>query len=245
MSAPQLKQPTGPPVTVPPPPSEDTLVRQVAAILAAGLALNVAAEGIAALLKLPVAPVAAVLRLTRRSSAHRPRTRFAPHGVHGSAEADATARRMLRATADADLYFRAAYVANASRRLAAKLDAGADLRAAVAAEARFAQMHEKARATRAAVAADVGRKAARFGPLLGWYLNPLLHNEVECITADGHNFHAERGTVIGWPGAVHAGCGCTAGPPHLGAGMVNDAIRRSRLVRLAAPTRVYRLRRAG
>jgi hypothetical protein len=56
-------------------------------------------------------------------------------------------------------------------------------------------------------------------------LNPLLNNEAECIAANGHNFYAEHGTVIGLPGSVHNRCGCYAGPPWTGAAMVDDVFR--------------------
>jgi hypothetical protein len=130
-----------------------------------------------------------------------------------------------------NLFFRAAYIANAAHRIARSVAKGNSLASAVSDERRFLVMHEKASQHRMKAAEQVQTAAEFFGipeeggTLVGWYLNPLLNNEAECIAANGHNFHAEHGTVIGLPGSVHSGCGCYAGPPWTGAAMVNDVMR--------------------
>lgn len=136
----------------------------------------------------------------------------------------------VRDARDREVYFRSAYLANAAQRLQRSLDAGATQREAMLRERQYYRAHEKARRGRLESAAQVQTAARLFGQtdergtLVGWYLNPLLNNEVECKAANGHNFYAEEGTVIGLPGSVHANCGCYAGQPHQGAALVNDVL---------------------
>jgi hypothetical protein len=133
---------------------------------------------------------------------------------------------------------------NASKRIESDVKAGKPLPQALAKEKKVFKTHETARRGRMGAAANAARAANLYGDILGWYLNPLLNNEIECVTANGHNFSASQGTVIGYPGAVHPRCGCTAGPPILGAGMVNDALKESSQVIFQAP-RKYRLKRTA
>lgn len=159
----------------------------------------------------------------RRGTAHVPNARLAEHG--------ATLEGQVLKVRDHDIYFRAAYVANAAKRLQASLNAGKTEVQALNAEAMNYRKHEDARRGRLRAAAQVQTAADMYGipdergTLVGWNLNPLLKNEVECITANGHNFYAEEGTVIGLPGSVHNKCGCYAGPPYEGATLVNDAMK--------------------
>lgn len=138
----------------------------------------------------------------------------------------------VRRIRDHEVFYRAAYLANAAHRLQRSMNSGASQRQALRQERAYYHLHEEARKGRLHAAAQVQRAADLFGipddrgTLIGWYLNPLLHNEVECITANGNNFYAEEGTVIGLPGSVHNRCGCYAGPPIEGAGMVNDAVKK-------------------
>lgn len=158
----------------------------------------------------------------QKGTSHTPNARLAKHG--------ATLTGKVREVRDTEVYFRAAYLANAAQRLQRSLNAGSTEREALRREAPYYRMHEEARRGRLHAAAQVQTAARTFGikddrgTLVGWYLNPLLHNEVECVTANGHNFYAEEGTVIGLPGSVHNRCGCYAGPPHVGAMMVNEAM---------------------
>lgn len=159
----------------------------------------------------------------RRGTAHAPNARLSEHG--------ATLEGQVRDVRDAEVYYRAAYVANAAQRMQAAMKAGASQAEALRQEAPYYQFHEQARAQRLRSAAQV-QSAARLvgqfdgrGTLVGWYLNPLLNNEVECIAANGHNFYAEEGTMIGLPGSVHNRCGCYAGQPIQGATLVNDALQ--------------------
>jgi hypothetical protein len=135
-----------------------------------------------------------------------------------------------------NLFFRAAYIANACHRIARSVARGESLPDALADERRFLVMHEKASQHRMKAAEQVQTAAEFFGiptdegTVVGWYLNPLLNNEAECIAANGHNFYAEHGTMIGLPGSVHSGCGCYAGPPWTGAAMVDDVMWNTRVL---------------
>lgn len=155
-----------------------------------------------------------------RGTAHIPNARLAYNG--------ATLDDSIRTVRDFDIYFRSAYLANAAQRMQKTMDEGGSPSDALRREAGYYKAHENARKGRLEAVAQVQTAARHYGErdekgtLLGWYLDPLLHNDVECITANGHNFYAEEGTVIGLPGSVHNNCGCYAGTPHWGATLVND-----------------------
>lgn len=158
-----------------------------------------------------------------RGTAHVPNARLAYNG--------ATLDDRIRAVRDYDLYYRAAYIANAAQRIQRDMNAGMTEQQALQREVVHYNAHENARKGRLEAVAQVQTAARHWGiqdgrgTLLGWYLDPFLHNEVECITANGHNFYAEEGTIIGLPGAVHNNCGCYAGTPHWGAELVNDVLK--------------------
>jgi hypothetical protein len=201
-----------------PPPADDPTTRHAAAILAAATSTAAALSGLKVLLApfhVGAEAIEAALRISDRGTAHRPR----PVGRTTRA-----AGALPRTVAHGELYFRAAYLLRAARRIQADLDAGASLSQAVRSEGRYWRAHQAARRARQQAAAKVVRAARFHGPILGWYLNPLLNNEAECIAANGHDFDARLGTVIGWPGTVHVGCGCYPGPP-TGNGWVDDAVQ--------------------
>jgi len=151
----------------------------------------------------------------------------------------------MKAAARTEVYYRAAYIMNAVDRIAADLDEGQSLREAIRAERHIFTQHQAARRGRLKAVARAHIAAARFGPLLGWYIDPMLNNEAECIAANGHNFYADLGTVIGYPGAVHPHCGCVAGPPHAGAGLVDDALVKAPDVAFERPRKVPLRRRVA
>lgn len=163
---------------------------------------------------------------SRKGTAHSPNARLKGH--------NATLTGDVLRYRDAEVYYRAAYVANAAQRIQRSLDSGATEQEALRREAPHYQSHEHARKGRLESAAQVQTAARIFGwpqergHLVGWYLNPLLNNEAECIAASGHNFYAEEGTVIGLPGSVHNNCGCYAGPPWAGSSLVNDVFKNMR-----------------
>ena len=205
--------------TVQPPPEDDQTVQVVAEILLAGLAIDATVHALMAVMPSHITreAVTAALGLANRGTSHRPNAKLSRHGLSGKPKTVVKVR-------DHDLYFRASYLLNASHRIQQSLDRGETIRAALSEESLNYRRHESARAGRLAAAGRVEHAAAVFGPLLGWYLNPLLNNEPECIVADGNNFWAEEGTVIGYPGSVHPNCGCYPGPPHTEGRMVNDVL---------------------
>jgi hypothetical protein len=167
-----------------------------------------------------------------RGTEHSPNAR-----LHGG-----TAEGQIVHVRDNEVYMRAAYLANAAKRMQRSMDDGKTEREALHKEQPHYRAHERARRGRLDAAAQVEQAAAHVGytdargTLLGWYRNPLLNNDAECLAADGHNFYAEEGTVLGLPGSVHSGCGCYAGPPHEGAGLVNDAVSNLVVLRRTRPT---------
>lgn len=211
--------------TVPPPVDSDQTVKRIAEVLLAAGAIEAQVKAISALLapyRISAEAVRLALSLVARGTVARPDARLA--------EVGAQMAEHVRVARDREVYFRAAYVANAASRLERSLREGESPREAIHDEAPNFRAHEKARRGRLRSASQVEVAARMFGQLddrghlVGWYLNPFLHNEVECITANGHNFYAEEGTVIGLPGSVHGNCGCYAGPPHYGATLVNDEL---------------------
>lgn len=101
----------------------------------------------------------------------------------------------------------------------------ASLRDAMAAEQRYFGKHLEAEARRMRSAA-LQDMAARLtsdrgpedvAPLLNWHAVMDERTTFECRQANGYNFRADRMPVIGWPGAVHVKCRCTAGPAVPGA----------------------------
>lgn len=199
---------------VQPPPSDDPQTSAVAKVLAVAASYGATVAALAVILfpfRIKQDAIAAALALSERRTKHEPRQR----GV-GS---------IARQAKDAERYYRAAYIVRAAGRIQADLDAGVSLRDAVRREARYWRLHEAARRQRLEAHKRDIKHAKVFGPILGWYLNPLLNNEIECIRANGHNYDALVGTIIGRPGTVHLNCGCTSGPPIAGAGWVDDAVR--------------------
>jgi hypothetical protein len=219
------------------PPQDDHLVADIAAILIAGYALKQTIDAIVNLLT-PYGylkeAISAAVSLSDSGTNAMPNLRLGKNGVQDASAA-------LRAIRRQEVYYRAAYVLNASRRIQAGLDQGKPLRVIIGRESDYYRQHEAARRGRLNSAAKVQKAASDFGPLLGWYHNPMLNNEIECLTASGHNFYADEGTMIGLPGSVHQNCGCTAGPPIPGAGMVNDAL--ALLLKRSSGKRAFKIKR--
>lgn len=210
-------------------PTDDVIVAVILALLVLKLStpdlvrrlhLLFAAHGINA----SQAVIEAVVGLAGKGTVTRPNARLKAHGiVSGEPAAD-----LPRSVATQDAGYRAAYMLNATKRLQDDVDAGKSLPEAINAESGNWSAHERARRNRLDTAARVARTAKAFGPLLGWYRNPESNSEAECLIADGCNFDADEGTIIGYPGSVHPACACEPGPPHEpieSTAMVNDAIR--------------------
>jgi hypothetical protein len=228
---------------VAPPPQDVPLVQRIVEILLAAYAIDKTAELIAAMILAPykITKVAVAAVLTMLDTVHAPRTRL------GGIDRRSAAAEITRQAAREDTFYRAAYVAAASGRVQRSLDAGKSIEQAIEEERRHFEAHKTARDKRLEAAADTARNAERYGWLLGWYRNPLLDSDADCRIADGNNFDAREGTVIGWPGSVHPHCGCSAGPPHPLGDMVNDVLGDvlGRMSPRKAPAEKLGLRRTG
>lgn len=203
---------TAQPHQVQSPPQDDQLVAAIAGLLLVGAGVGATAALISALVGIPVQPVQLALRLVARGRMHRPRS----VGVG----------RANSAQADQELYFRAAYVLNAARRIWGRFMDGDSPGQALKAELPHFRAHQAAAANRQAAAAEVNRLGSIYGAKLGWYASLDGRETPECAAADGHNFTVGQRPVIGYPGSVHRYCRCKAGPPIAGASSVDAATRR-------------------
>jgi hypothetical protein len=203
----------GQPHVIQPPPQDDPTTARIVDVLLAAATIEAAAAGIAVILRpvrIGLDAIVAALRLSDAGTNHQPR----PRGYG----------QVARDQALQEAYLRAAYVARAAWRIQSDLNAGRTLAEARQRERRYQQAHEKARRARQEAAKRVLEQARAYGPVLGWYLNPMLSNEAECIAANGNNFRVATPPAIGYPGMVHPGCGCYPGPPWLGGGWVDAAV---------------------
>lgn len=202
--------------TIQPPPSDNKLNQRIAEILVTAATVYIAAKLIEKLLRpygITADAILAAVKISSRGTSHKQRARMKANGIdYRSMHAS-----LVRQTANEDLYYRAAYVVQASHRLQTAMNANNETVPSpveLAAESLNYKKHEVARKSRMQAAMKVTRAAQLFGDILGWYLNPVLNNERECIAANGNNFRIDEIPLIGIPGAVHVGCGCAAGPPH-------------------------------
>lgn len=220
--------------TIQPPPQDDETVFAIAQILATVPSPKKAVAALTALLVgtgITAAALTMALGMANKGTAHTPNSRLG--GMAPGAPTEAARAQ--------ELYYRAAYLLNASRRIQTGLNKKQPVKVALTQEETFYRQHEAARRNRLESATKVLAASRAFGPLLGWYVNPLLQNEIECLTANGHNFYAEQGTLIGYPGSVHPHCGCQAGPPIPGGGLVNDALSKI----ITVKSRPYKLKVKG
>lgn len=221
MSAPLLPAEQDPAVGAEPdhaPPQRSQLELAVLAALAAYVAGSAAVTG--------AVTVAALIALLARVGVRRRAARAVLQlnlaigvTVSGFGLGDGAAAR--RVAADEPMW-RAAYLLNAGRRLdrALALPQRADEQGltpfdrALLDERRFIDQHTAAAARRAAVGAQVDRAAAEHGLLLGWHTDPTSKVTPACAAMHGTNFYAAYPPPVGYPGAVHPRCRCTAGRPH-------------------------------
>lgn len=240
-----------------PPVTDSQVAQHVAEILLAGYLASKAAGligGVLAAVRPRISPlpdpetIAAVLRMLPLAVVPRSPGLIKGASVLGalpgvSRDTVAALRTTLAHIRRTEAFYRAMYVVNAAKRVQARIADGVTLSRALAAEKVNRDRHHEARSGRMDAARAVVEAALAHGDLLGWYLNPMLRNEPECIAANGHNFKASEGTVLGWPGAVHANCGCRPGPPIPGASMVNDAVAaaRRRSAMLGDATRLFQV----
>lgn len=120
----------------------------------------------------------------------------------------------VAATVEQNIRRRAAYLVVAAERVSRAMDSGADLGAAIDAERRYLEMHQRASARRMEVAAQVefARRTSPSG-LVGWQAVLDERTSRECRLAHGRNFDPRRIPPIGYPGSVHPFCRCRATAP--------------------------------
>ena len=127
--------------------------------------------------------------------------------------------------------WRAMYLVAAAERLREALPTETEamptsaITAAKVAEERYFRKHVEAedRRMRSAALQDMAAKLTEDrvleaeDQLLNWHAVMDERTTYECAQANGRNFRADRMPVVGWPGAVHVKCRCTAGPAVPGA----------------------------
>jgi hypothetical protein len=203
--------------TPPPPPPEDDgeLTEAVLALLAVNASLEATAASLAVVLAVPVSVCLAFLTALGKAAlkAFRGAT-VKPKTLTAEGIADR-----------ANLRYRAAFIRNALRRIAA----APDKKIALKRELSFWKAHIRAGQRRKLMGKRVDFARGRYGELLGWYAKDDERTSDECRAADGRNFLAFTPPVIGYPGGVHPHCRCLPGPPYPGAKMVDDSltVRRS------------------
>lgn len=210
------------------PPEEAPYVEAVAAILVVGAAAAATAAAIAAAL-IP-------LRLSTEAIGAATRVALSvpfptPPGASGTSpgtEGPPGAESAPVVTGRREVYYRAAYLVNASKRIFRAVREGATLREAAAREKRYFQSHLDAAKNRAAKARAVDAAARRYGDLLGWRAVMDQRTSGECRAAHRKNFRASRKPAIGYPGTVHPHCRCVPGPPIPGAAELPTRRRRRR-----------------
>lgn len=117
-------------------------------------------------------------------------------------------------------------VAAAGRLTDAATESAEASAAARVAELRYFAGHVAAerRRLRAAAAQDAMASLVpttdRTRGLLGWRAVLDTRTTAACRWAHGKNFRADEMPSIGWPGAVHRACRCSAGPPIPGAPLI-------------------------
>lgn len=196
-------------------PDDDALTDAVLALLAVDAGVDATAASLAVVLAIPAAVALAFLRAlgAKVLSAFKQAT-LAP--AAGSA---------VGITAAANMRYRAAFIKNALRRIAA----APDVKIALKRELGFFVAHVDAGKRRKVMGKRVDFARGKYGDLLGWYAKMDKRTSAECRAANGRNFEALVPPVIGYPGSVHPHCRCVPGPPFEGAKMVNDSltVRRS------------------
>lgn len=192
-----------------------TLTEAVLALLAVNASMEATAGALAAVLAVPVSLCLAFLKQLG-SAVLKAFRRVTVKPKQKSAEKIADM---------ANLRYRAAFIKNALKRIAA----APDWKIALKRELDFWKAHIKAGQRRKLMGKRVDFVAKRHGELLGWYAKMDNRTSAECRAADGRNFLAFTPPVIGYPGGVHPHCRCVPGPPHPGAKMVDDSltVRRS------------------
>lgn len=199
-------------------------MQRVAELLLIGAAALVTAKAIRRMLKLAgvelsLPAILLALKLADHEGTGKRGTKLQPRPRGSGA--------IQRAQAREEMFYRAAFVLSAARRIQERLDRGASLADAVRPERGYWKAHEAARRSRQEAARRVADTADQLGTVwLGWYSHVDDRVTPECRAADGCDFRADRMPRIGWPGVPHGGtCRCRPGPAHGSQRTVDEATR--------------------
>jgi hypothetical protein len=118
-----------------------------------------------------------------------------------------------------------AFLILGAQRIQSAMSKGVPTEQAVVTEATYDKMHDKANAARTRATAQAKSVVRSQGPIVGWYAHYDSKTSPECRLANGNNFDAMEGTLIGYPGSVHPYCRCWTGPPHANGQWVNDVVQ--------------------
>lgn len=206
------QQPSSSPQPQAPQQTPEDEVAAVVGLLATGAALGAVASALAAFLKVPLTAAVGALGIVGAGTLASFTQDAGGSGLGASGGPVAIERR-------ANLRYRAAYIINAARRIAA----APDKKAAVARERAYWAGHQRASARRTKMAKRTAAAGRKWGPLVGWYATMDNRTTSECRAANGRNFQVAAPPVIGYPGTVHMHCRCLPGAPHPGAKMVDDS----------------------
>lgn len=203
-------------------------------LLLVGASAQATAQSIAALMKIPLAPVLAILSMMKREVSFTdqlkkqikkdvrqvlhggPKTR---HNLNVPEIASPGKKSPTQIVSDANNHYRAAFLVNSAWRVHLAPDPQAQL----AREQSFWNMHVQASNRRLYASQGVEEAQGQYGDLLGWYATLDARTTPDCRAADGRNFRATDPPVIGYPGAVHLRCRCKPGRAHIDAKMVDDS----------------------
>lgn len=234
MTQPAPAQPGQSVLSPPPPPQDSSLVRQIAAALLIGASIAATVTALTALLA-PLGLGAKAVGAATRLALSLGGLTVDPTGLPGSPiQADRSQGKASSNTREAEVYYRAAYLLNAAKRIERSLAGDKSLVQAIRDERRYYLQHRDAQSRRAEAARQVDVAAQSFGPLLGWYSVNDSRSSPECKAADGKNFPADRRPAIGYPGTTHPHCRCRAGLPFKNGAMLPLSRRPPNLIRKVA-----------
>lgn len=202
-------------VTVPPATAtESEVLAALVSALIAGAAIEMIAKILSRFAGLTPRSVAAVFRIMLPQ--WRQLIEATANDLAVIPRDESPASKVLLQLATVNVYRRAAYLVNATRRLAPA--ALADQEQALLAarrEDRYLDAHIQAEHNRAAAAARVVESLATQAgtadtgePLLGWTAVLDDRTTPECRSAHGRNFNPTIRPPIGYPGEVHIHCRC-------------------------------------
>jgi len=118
-----------------------------------------------------------------------------------------------------------AFLINAARRITDQMAKGKTVDEAGQVQKSYNKQHVVANRVRNQTMQEAEKAMVRHGPLVGWYAHYDTKTSPACRIANGNNFDAMVGTVIGYPGSVHPHCRCKVGPPFPNGQMVDDVLQ--------------------